>query len=40
MAGVDLALHMARNVADTLDIGDGRAAEFHHETAHDDRRIP
>jgi hypothetical protein len=36
MAGVDLALHMARDVADTVDIGDGCAAEFHHETAHDD----
>ena len=34
MAGVDLALDMAGDVADALDIGDGRAAEFHHETGH------
>ena len=38
VARVDLALHMLRNVADALDIGDGRSAEFHHETAHDVRR--
>jgi hypothetical protein len=31
---------MARDVADTIDIGDGRAAEFHHEAAHDDECIP
>jgi hypothetical protein len=40
MAGIDLALHMARDVADTFDIGDGRTAEFHHETAHDEARVP
>ena len=40
MAGVDLALHMARDVADAVDIGDGCAAEFHHEAAHDDACIP
>jgi hypothetical protein len=39
MAGIDLALHMARDVADTIDVGDRCAAEFHHETAHDDARI-
>jgi hypothetical protein len=38
IAGVDLALHMARHIADTVDIGDGCAAEFHHEAAHDDAR--
>ena len=40
MAGIDLALHMARDVADAVDIGDGCAAEFHHEAAHDDWCIP
>ena len=30
MAGIDLALHMLRDVANAVDIGDGRAAEFHH----------
>ncbi len=40
MARVDLALHMLRDVADTIDIGDGRTAEFHHEAAHDDASIP
>jgi hypothetical protein len=40
MAGVDLALHMARDIADAFNIGDGGAAEFHHEAAHDDARIP
>ena len=40
MAGIDLALHMARDVADAVDIGDGRAAEFHHEAAHDGCCIP
>jgi hypothetical protein len=31
---------MARDVADTIDIGDGGAAEFHHEAAHDAAWIP
>jgi hypothetical protein len=26
---------MGGHVADSLDIGDGRAAEFHHQTGHD-----
>ncbi len=30
VAGVDLTLDVAGDVADTLDIGDGRAAEFHY----------
>ncbi len=34
MAGVDLALDVARDVANALDIGDGSAAEFHDETGH------
>ncbi|BBC02841.1 DNA mismatch repair protein [Bradyrhizobium elkanii USDA 61] len=40
VARVDLALHMLRDVADTIDIGDGCTAEFHHEAAHDDASIP
>jgi hypothetical protein len=40
MARVDLALDVAGDVADAVDIGDGRAAEFHHEAAHDDWCIP
>jgi hypothetical protein len=31
---------MARDVADTIDIGDGGSAEFHHETAHDVAQKP
>ena len=34
MAGLHLALDVARDVADALDIGDRRAAEFHHQTGH------
>src|SRR4029077_7759888 len=34
MAGVDLALDVARHVADAVDIGDRRSAEFHHQTGH------
>jgi hypothetical protein len=30
MAGVDLALDVARDIADAVDIGDRRSAEFHH----------
>ena len=40
MARVDLALHMARDVADTFNIGDGCAAELHHEAAHDEACFP
>ena len=40
VAGIDLALHMARGLADTLDIGDRRAAELHHDAGHDDACIP
>ena len=32
--GIDLALNVARDVADTVDIGDRGAAEFHNETGH------
>jgi hypothetical protein len=31
---------MLRDVADALDIGDGRAAEFHHKAAHSEWRCP
>jgi hypothetical protein len=34
MAGIDLALHMPRDVPDSLDVGDGSAAEFHDQTGH------
>ncbi len=40
VAGIDLALDVARDVADTVDIGDGRAAEFHHKTGHDVQEFP
>jgi hypothetical protein len=40
VTGVDFALDVARDVADSVDIGDGRAAEFHHEAAHVDACIP
>ena len=33
-ARLDLALHVQRDVADALEIGDGRAAEFHDEARH------
>jgi hypothetical protein len=29
-----------RDIADAIDVGDGCAAEFHDEAAHDDWRIP
>ena len=34
MAGVGLALHMRGDVADPVDIGDRRAAEFEHQKRH------
>ena len=34
VAGIDLALDVARDVADALDVGDRRAAEFHHQAGH------
>ena len=34
VAGLDLALHVAGDVADAVEIGDGRAAELHDETRH------
>jgi hypothetical protein len=34
MAGIYLALHMAGNVLDALDIGDGRPAELHDQPRH------
>ena len=40
VSGVDFALDVTRDVADSVDIGDGRTAEFHHEAAHDDACIP
>ena len=29
---IDLAFDVGRDVADVVDVGDGRAAEFHHQT--------
>jgi hypothetical protein len=40
VAGIDLALDVTGDVADAFDVGDGRAAEFHHEATHDDWFIP
>ena len=37
MAGIDLALDVARDVADAVDVGDRRAAEFHDEAGHGGR---
>jgi hypothetical protein len=34
IAGVDLALDVARHVADAVEIGDRRSAEFHHQSSH------
>ena len=34
VAGIDLAPHVARHVADAVEVGDGGSAEFHHETGH------
>ena len=31
---VDLALDVARDVPDAIDVGDGRPAEFHHQPCH------
>ena len=36
---VDLALHMAGDVADAFEIGDGRAAKLHDETGHFGREL-
>ena len=38
VAGVDLALDVARDVADAVDVGDRGAAEFHHEAGHAKKR--
>ena len=35
VAGVDLALDVARHVADAVDVGDRGSAEFHHQASHD-----
>ena len=34
VAGIDLALDVARDVPDALDVGDRRAAELHHQPCH------
>ncbi len=35
MPGIDLALDVTRGVADAVDVGDRRAAEFHDQTGHE-----
>jgi hypothetical protein len=37
VAGIDLALDVARDVADSVDVGDRGAAELHDETSHGNR---
>jgi len=39
MTAIDLALDVSGDVADAFDIGDRCAAEFHHETAHDELEL-
>ncbi len=39
VARLHLALHMERDIADALHIGDRGAAEFHHQTSHDRPRL-
>ena len=34
VVGVDLSFHMRGDVADAWNVGDRRAAEFHHQTRH------
>jgi hypothetical protein len=36
MARIDFAFDVARDIADPLDIGDGGAAELHHQARHQD----
>src|SRR3546814_17861871 len=38
IAGIDLAFDAQRHAADTIDVGDGRAAEFLHDQGHEDIR--
>ena len=40
MAGVDLALDVARDVADAVEIGDRGSAELHHQAAHGESGRP
>jgi hypothetical protein len=35
IASIDLALDVARHVADAVEVGDGCSAEFHHQSSHD-----
>ena len=35
VTGIDLAFDMAGHDADAIDVGDGRPAEFHHDTRHE-----
>ena len=40
VAGIDLALDVARDVADAVDVGDRGAAELHHQAGHGGSRAP
>jgi hypothetical protein len=40
MTRIDLALDMTRDVANAFDVGDRRAAEFHHEATHTTGAFP
>ena len=37
VAGIDLALDVAGDIADAVDVGDGGAAELHHDARHGKR---
>jgi hypothetical protein len=37
MAGIGFALDVTRDIADAVEIGNRRSAEFHDETGHDGR---
>ena len=39
VAGIDLALDVVRHIADAVDVGDRRSAEFHHQTGHLKRSV-
>ena len=39
MSGVDLAFDVTGHIADSIDVGDGRSAEFHHDARHG-KRVP
>ena len=40
VAGIDLALDVARHVVDALDVGDRGSAELHHQASHSATPLP